>query len=233
MDQYECLWAYQVEDMKADAINNDMKRSPLRQQLEKTRDYIVDRQKKYKKIEEEVADMIDRKDVISEAISHAEEQLNALESRFESNPPEADEEISSFLSDVTKCRDTISHYETELRRIVKETNTHDQQLRNVRLEAARAKQSFDQLKVDYDAELKIKKAELEAQKVKVKEAQAQVEEALLNEYNVIKKHITPPVARLQYGQCSGCNTAQPSAVLSKIKAGNLVECETCGRMIIQ
>ena len=56
---------------------------------------------------------------------------------------------------------------------------------------------------------------------------------LLEEYNTIKKHISPPVARLTHGQCSGCNTSLPSAVLSKIKSGNLVECETCGRMIIQ
>ena len=56
---------------------------------------------------------------------------------------------------------------------------------------------------------------------------------LLEEYEVIKKHISPPVARLTYGQCSGCNTSLPSATLSKIKNGALIECETCGRMIIQ
>ena len=53
------------------------------------------------------------------------------------------------------------------------------------------------------------------------------------EYLAIKKHTTPPVVRLQYGQCSGCNTSLPSATLSKIRNGTLVECETCGRMIIQ
>ena len=57
--------------------------------------------------------------------------------------------------------------------------------------------------------------------------------ALLEEYNAIRKHTVPPVARLIYGQCSGCNTSLPSAILSKIKGGSLVECETCGRMIIQ
>ena len=57
--------------------------------------------------------------------------------------------------------------------------------------------------------------------------------ALLEEYNTIKRRISPPVARLTHGQCSGCNTSLPSAILSKIKGGALVECETCGRMIIQ
>ena len=57
--------------------------------------------------------------------------------------------------------------------------------------------------------------------------------SLLEEYETIKKHITPPVARLTHGQCSGCNTSLPSATLSKIRNGALIECEPCGRMIIQ
>ena len=60
-----------------------------------------------------------------------------------------------------------------------------------------------------------------------------VDPALLEEYEPSKSTSSPPVARLAYGQCSGCNTSLPSAILSRIKSGSLVECETCGRMIIQ
>ena len=41
-----------------------------------------------------------------------------------------------------------------------------------------------------------------------------------------------PMSRLMSDQCSGCNTALPSAALRKIKSGEVLECETCGRMII-
>ena len=67
MEKYEALWAYQTEDMKADAIANAIKRSPTRQKLEKARDFILDRQKKYRQIEEDVAAMVDRKDIIAAA----------------------------------------------------------------------------------------------------------------------------------------------------------------------
>ena len=102
----------------------------------------------------------------------------------------------------------------------------------VRLEAANAKKSFDQLKTEYEEESKSKKGDLESQRAKAKEIMASVDPALLEEYETIKKHISPPVARLTHGQCAGCNTSLPSAILSKIKSGALVECETCGRMII-
>ena len=233
MEKYEALWAYQTEDMKADAIANAIKRSPTRQKLEKARDFILDRQKKYKQIEEDVSAMVDRKDIIAQAVDHAREQLQVLQTRYENEALATPEEVKALLSEVSRCRDTIRQYEAEISRIVKETDSNDKLQRSVRLEAANAKKAFDQLKADYEEESKSKKGELDAQRAKARELMDQVDPALLEEYETIKKHISPPVARLTHGQCSGCNTSLPSATLSKIKNGALIECETCGRMIIQ
>jgi len=233
MEKYEALWAYQTEDMKADAIANAIKRSPTRQKLEKARDFILDRQKKYKQIEEDVSAMVDRKDIIAQAVDRAREQLQVLQTRYENEALSTPEEVKALLSEVSRCRDTIRQYEAEISRIVKETDSNDKLQRSVRLEAANAKKTFDQLKADYEEESKSKKGELDAQRARARELMDQVDPALLEEYETIKKHISPPVARLTHGQCSGCNTSLPSATLSKIKNGALIECETCGRMIIQ
>ena len=86
MEKFEALWAYQEEDMKADAIAAAIRRSPTRQKLEKARDFILDRQKQYKQIEEDVGAMVDRKDIIAQAIDRSREQLQVLQNRFESSP---------------------------------------------------------------------------------------------------------------------------------------------------
>ena len=70
--QLELMWQYQQEDMKADRIANDIRRSPTRQKLEKSRDFIMEQQKLYKQIEEQVAVMADRKDAIRDAIAAIE-----------------------------------------------------------------------------------------------------------------------------------------------------------------
>ena len=233
MENFEVLWAYQTEDMKADAIANAIRRSPVRQKLEKTRDLNLDRQKQYKQIEVEITAMSDRKDVIVEAVEHSEAQLQTLKKRFETNPPQSAEEVKALMTEVSHCRDTIRQYEAEIARIVKEATAHEKLQKVVRVEAANAKKAFDQLKAEYESESQSKKVELDEQRARAKALVDSVDPALLEEYNTIKKRISPPVARLTYGQCSGCNTSLPSAVLSKIKNGNLVECETCGRMIIQ
>ncbi len=233
MEQFEALWLFQAEDMKADAIANAIKRSPTRQKLEKTRDLILERQKQYKQIESDTAAMVDRKDIITQALDHSQAQLSQLRERFEKEPPQTTENVRSMMAEVGKCRETIRQYELEINRIVKESAANDKLQRSVRLEAANAKKQFDQLKADYEEESKSKKTELDAQRAKAKELEDKVEPGLLEEYNTIKRRISPPVARLTHGQCSGCNTSLPSAILSRIKGGALVECETCGRMIIQ
>ena len=233
MEQFEALWAYQTEDLKAEAIANAIKRSPTRQKVEKAVELIKDRQKQYKQIEDEIAAMADRKEIISQAVAHSEEQLNTLQARFEANPPQTPEEVRALLSEVSRCRDTIRQYEVEISRIVRETGSHEVLQVNVRREAAKAKKAFDQLKAEYEAESSVKKVELENQRKIARELESSVDPALLEEYQVIKRRISPPVVRLSYGQCSGCNTSLPSATLSKIKNGGMVECETCGRMIIQ
>lgn len=233
MDKFEALWAYQTEDIKADAIANEIRRSPIRQKLEKSRDFIMDRQKQYKQIEDSIAGITDRKDVLEQALDRAVRQLESLKEQMTGVDPEDENAVETLRKDVSEARDQLRSFEKELNQMNMDSANYDKQLRAVRVEAAKAKQSFDQLKVDYENESKAKKAELEAQRARVKALEGTVEPDLMAEYLSIKKHTTPPVSRLQYGQCSGCNTSLPSAILSKIRNGTLVECETCGRMIIQ
>lgn len=233
MEQLELLWQYQQEDMKADRLDLNIRRSPTRQTLEKSRAFILEQQKLYKQIEEQVAAMADRMDIIQDVLPRCEEQLKALEEKAASNPPETLEEVRALMAELSKVRDTIASYESEMKRMVKDSSDSVSKQKTIRHEAATAKQEFDSLKVTYDQELKVQKAERDAQRAVADAKMAGIEKRLLDEYNAIKKHITPPMARLLNDQCGGCNTSLPSAVLRKIKGGtDVVECETCGRMII-
>lgn len=232
--EFEMLWAYMEEDMKADAINRSIKNSPLRQKLEKIRDYVMDHQKAYKQIEEQVAVMADRKDAIRDALSRQKNQLRSLENKFKTTPPEDAEAAHQMVSEVEKCLKEIKNYEQEMRRMNSESAGFDKRCRDLMIEASNAKKEFDQLKVGYDQETKDLKEKLTAQRKVADHKMIGISDALLNQYNEVKKHVVPPIARLQGSQCSGCNTSLPSAILRKInESTEVIECETCGRMLFK
>jgi predicted nucleic acid-binding Zn-ribbon protein len=83
-------------------------------------------------------------------------------------------------------------------------------------------------------EYKERMAALEKQRALAIQKARGIQPDYLEKYKNIKLHSVPPMARLQNDQCGGCNMSLPSVVLRSIKAGGtIVECETCGRMILQ
>ena len=114
MDQLAMLWQYQVEDRKADKLEQELSRSPLRQKMNTCRTHFNAKQKQYKQMEEQVAILSDRKDAIRDAITRCEEQLRHLQSRFEQNPPTDLDDTKALLSEVNRFLDTIGSYEQEM-----------------------------------------------------------------------------------------------------------------------
>ncbi len=234
MEQIEMLWQYQQADMEADALENDMKRSPTRLTLVKNRDFLVEQQNAMKRMEEEVSEMLDRVDVIKDAILMQEEQLKALQTRLADHAPTDLDTARELSQNAQKLLGTITSYEQEMRRIQKDAADRERQEKETRVKCAKVKAEYDKLKVTYDAEKKDQMKLLDEKRQAAQEKAAGIDQALMEKYNAIKLHIMPPMAKLVNDQCGGCNMSLPSVVLRNIKSGSkIIECETCGRMIVQ
>lgn len=232
MDQLHLLWDYQQADMEADKMEASIKRSPTRQKLVKYRDYLLEQQNVMKRITGEVAAMADRLEALKDAVAMTENQLKSLQTKIENDPPQDSESTQQFISDVRRFQNNLTTYEQEIRRIRKDAGDRERLQHDVKVRAAKAKGEFDKLKVDYDAEYQEKSKELTALKAVAAEKAKGIEPDLMDRYQNIKRRSVPPLAQLYGDQCGGCNMSLPSAVSRKIKAGELVECETCGRLLI-
>lgn len=232
MDQLHLLWEYQQADVEADKMEASIKRSATRQKLVKYRDYLLEQQNVMKRIEGEVFTMADRLEALKDAIRMTEDQLRSLQSKLESDAPTTSAGVQQFISDAKRFQNNIAAYEQEIKRIRKDASDRERQQHDVKVRAAKAKAEFDKLKVAYDAEYKEKSKEVEALRAAAAEKAKPIEPEFMERYKTIKLHSVPPLARLYGDQCGGCNMALPSAISHKIKAGELVECETCGRLLI-
>lgn len=234
MKQTELLWQYQQADMAADAFEREIKRSPTRIALKKNHDFLVEQQNAVKRMEQEVVEMADRIEVIKVAITRMEDQLSALQKRMENNPPADLQQAQDLTRDAQKLLGDLSDYEREMKRIQKDATDRERTEKEIRIKYAKVKNEYDQQKVAYEAERAEQMKQLEEKRGIALAKAKEVEPELLEKYAQVKKHCVPPVARLYSDQCGGCNMSLPQVTLRKFKSDvQYIECENCGRMIIQ
>ena len=234
MEQIEMLWQFQQADMGADTLEGDIKRSPNRLALLKNREFLVEQQNAVKRMEEEVSEMMDRVDVIKDAIGRMEEQLTGLQKRTVDSPPANLEQAKELGQDIQKLLGDIGGFEQEMKRIQKEAAERDRLEKDIRMKYAKVKAEYDKQKITYEAEYKEQMSALEDKRRIAQEKTKGIDAELMERYQLIKQHSVPPMARLNGDQCGGCNMSLPSVTLRNIKAGGqIIECETCGRMIVQ
>lgn len=234
MEQTELLWQYQQADMAADAFEREIKRSPTRLALKKNRGFLVEQQNAVKRMEQDVADMTDRIEVIKVAISRLEDQLSALQKRMEQNPPADLKQAQDLNRDAQKLLTDLSDYEREMKRIQKDASDRERSEKEIRVRYAKVKAEYDQQKVAYESEYAQQMKQLEEKRALAQERAKEINPALLEKYAVVKKHCVPPVARLYGDQCGGCNMSLPQVTLRKFKSDvKYIECENCGRILIQ
>ncbi len=232
MNQLELLWDYQLADVEVDNVKKEIARSPQRLKLLKLREDIQEQQSFLKTLETEAAAMLDRLDVLQDAISMNEEQLKQLQSKVQANPAKDSKDARDYIQETQRLLNDLGEYEQETRRIRKDAADRDKKQRGIKRLAVKIKTEFDSLRVEYNVEYQQKAKELETLRAVADEKAKQVDPALLQKYNAVKKHSVPPMAKLINDRCGGCNMSFPSSVLHALKAGKDVECETCGRMIL-
>ena len=230
--QLDTLWQFMQVDMEADGFETKMRQSANRQKLIKQRDFLKDQQANMKKLENDVAVMQDRLEAVKDEAARLEKVLAGLSEEMAANPPQNVEEAQKQAESVQKLLETLTRYEQELQKMSKDADAKDRQQKEIRVRAAKTKQEFDQLKVEYDKEFKADTAKLQKMKAHTDEESKKVEPSLLQKYLSIKQHCTPPMAKLINGQCSGCFMSLPSATLLEIRNGSrIVECDNCGRIL--
>ena len=230
--QLDSLWQFMQVDMEADGFEAKMRQSPNRQKLIKQRDFLKDQQANMKKLENDVAVMQDRLEAVKDEAERLEKVLASLTEEINANPPTTVEEAQKQAESVQKLLETLSRYEQELQKMRKDADAKDRQQKEIRVRAAKTKQEFDQLKLEYDKEFKADTATLQRMRGRTDAEAKKIDPVLFQKYRAIKQHCTPPMARLVNGQCSGCFMSLPSATLLEIRNGDrIVECDNCGRIL--
>lgn len=237
MDKLKALWDYQTAEIELEEYENVLRNTETRKKLLQHQKYLQAKQLAIKNMENETVVNQNR---IAEITAQIEALFNKMTLKGQELAEMADYDLEDlFIEDV---RESIKESENiknaleqnkrkiiELRKKLEKTGEDIVvTLKNM----SASKKEYDRLKELHSEEIEKGSSEIARLKAALDDAAKKVDPDMIERYKKIKQRRPNPIARLNNDRCSGCNMQLPSSVIGGLKVnGNIVECDSCGRII--
>jgi len=140
-------------------------------------------------------------------------------------------ELMSLKHEAENLKQRINNKEEELLELMAQVEEAETQERNCRLEFNKLTEEWQQTQVSLAQKRAESEREVDRLCINREETIAQVEPSSLRLYQQIKTIREQAVVRLQQGQCQGCHMTLPIGQAQKAKAGEVVQCSNCSRIL--
>jgi len=107
----------------------------------------------------------------------------------------------------------------------------EEQVRTSRRKLRKYKNTFDGLKEKYNKEEKSARAECEDLKQQRQKLLKRIDKRVLDRYNRVRLGTDTAVVEINEGKCKGCHMEVSVVYTEKLREEELVNCETCGRIL--
>jgi len=236
LEKLEKLFHYQTIDLKLEEVNEKLKNTATRTRLQKIHDYLQKQQVAIKKLEQSLIVKQNDVDDASEQYAKISKDFNLLAKEIEEASKDDLDSVElpyvkTLVQDQEKFYDVLQKQKKRLEKIMTSAEGVDEKLKSVLIKVTKAKKEFADLKKKHDLEIKESEPQIAELKKELNTAEKDVEPALIKRYKSIKKSINNPISLVKNNKCPGCNMNIPSSRLTKIKNGEILECESCGRII--
>ncbi|MPN19328.1 hypothetical protein SDC9_166696 [bioreactor metagenome] len=235
MRKMEALWAYQEAEVAKNAVENEIRSTPARLQLNKLHKQLKNQQAVIAKLSEDI-------EAYEQQLTKLTDQVSKLEARLQVESAELDtikqdeestaEEMTELKGDIEKLNREISQGVREAKTLLGEIDKASEEYQTTARAANKAKKEYDTLRVQCEEERVARQGELDRHDEKLASLSKTVDPALLERYNQVKQHHVVPIAKIVNSKCGGCNMSLPMEMLKKIATTDgIVECENCGRIL--
>ena len=235
MRKMEALWAYQEAEVAKNVIENEIRNTPARLQLNKLHKQLKSQQAVIAKLSEDI-------ESYEQQLAKLTDQVTKLEARLQVESAELDtikhddestaEEMTELKGDIEKLNREISQGVREAKTLLGEIEKASDEYQTTARAASKAKKEYDTLRVQCEEERVARQGELDRHDENLAQLSKTVDPALLERYNQVKQHHVVPIAKIVNSKCGGCNMSLPMVMLKKIATTDgIVECENCGRIL--
>jgi len=143
------------------------------------------------------------------------------------NPKELvnlEKEVKSLKSQIRPKEDALLELMSQVEEIEANVKTTIEEIERLKREWKQRQETFGQ-----------RKSEIEALLVRLKGDRSglaqQIDSEALNTYERIRLTRGQAVVKVERGKCQGCHIAVPTSQWQKAKAGDLIQCNSCSRIL--
>lgn len=185
--------------------------------LQAEKKHLIETEKQQRDLEYEVEDL-----------RNSIKQLNnKLYGGKEKNPKELvslEKELSIFKTKLNQKEDDLLDLMAEIETVQDKIKTNSQKLEKIEGEWQQEQKDLGQKQ----AEVKRRLSELNRQRTVVS---SDVAGQTLELYEVIRARKGQAVAKIEQGRCQGCRLNLAVNELQRVRAGDLIQCSSCGRIL--
>jgi predicted nucleic acid-binding Zn-ribbon protein len=135
-----------------------------------------------------------------------------------------EKEVKVLKSQIRPREDTLLGLMSQIEEIEANVKTTVEEVEQLRQEWEQKQETFGQ-----------RKSEIETLVAKLKEDRValarQLDSEALNTYERIRLSRGQAVTKVERGKCQGCHIAVPTSQWQKVKAGDLIQCNSCSRIL--
>jgi len=135
-----------------------------------------------------------------------------------------EKEVKVLKSQIRPREDTLLGLMSQIEEIEANVKTTVEEVEQLRQEWEQKQETFGQ-----------RKSEIETLLAKLKEDRValaqQLDSEALNTYERIRLSRGQAVTKVERGKCQGCHIAVPTSQWQKVKAGDLIQCNSCSRIL--
>ena len=226
------LLNYQSADAKLRKIEVELSSSPARKKAASAKVYIEGVNENVNKLDDkaerlssEVQSIIEEQKNLLERLAELQKAMNEAQDENEVNylikkTEELTAQIKALVASLNKNGD-------ESQKVVKEFSGIRAQTKSAQAQYAESREEYDKLKASYKEEMEAINKELESLK-------KSVDAGLMEKYQKKRANkIFPIVYQVNSGVCGYCNMELSMLELNKLKNGEVIECDQCGRILYQ
>ena len=200
-----------------DQLGDDKDLVAAESKLASQKEQLEDARKKQKSSEWELEDL--------------QEKVRRIDSKLYSGTTKDSKELVNLEKEVKSLKSQIRPKEDALLGLMSQVEEMEAKVKTAAVEIERLKREWEQMQET----LGQRKKEVETVLAKLKgdrnELEQQIDSEAINTYERLRLTRGQAVVKVERGKCQGCHITVPTSQWQKAKAGDLIQCTSCSKIL--